>query len=77
MYERFCTAYFDYANENCVAEMGDYLSDIVQNIRSFAGKKSLISLLLKVDDRKISSDPDYKLEVNFKTFIQKITRHHG
>ena len=64
----------DYINQ--IVE-GDYLNEIVGCVREFAGGKSLVSQLMKVDAAQLRDNKDYRFEVPFKSFIEKIKRHHG
>ena len=74
-YERFCYAFFEYANEKAVPDYGHPLSEIINIVRAFADNKSIVSLLANLDTRKMQEDP--RFEVPYKTLIQKIPRHHG
>lgn len=75
-YERFCTAFYDFANEKQIKD-NDPLARVIENIKEFAEKKSLVSLLAKVDSQKARTDPEYRYEIPFKLMTQKIQRHHG
>ena len=74
VYERFCRAYFDYANAKRIEE-SDPMWHIIDCITTFSENKSLVPLFKVVDARSIQADEAF--EVPFKTFIQKIQRHHG
>ena len=46
-------------------------------MHDFTEGKSLVELLSRTDDRRIREEPDFKFEVPFKTFTEKIKRHRG
>lgn len=50
-YERFTFAYFDYANRN-VVKQDDDLDEIISVCQQYAGKKTILTQLIKIDDRK-------------------------
>ena len=80
-YERFTNAFFDYANQRRV-DGNNYnnnyeLMTVIEIVRDFQEGKSLVALLSRTDDIRIRDDPEFKFEVPFKTFSQKIRRHHG
>lgn len=75
-YERFTTAFFDYANQKQIFD-NHPLGDIIETVREFTEGKSLVALLSRTDDVRIREDPNFKFEVPFKTFTQKIKRHRG
>ena len=43
-YERFCTVFYDFANKKQIKD-NDPLARAIENIKEFAEKKSLVSLL--------------------------------
>ena len=76
-YERFCYAFFEYANEKVVSDIDPHLGKIINIVRAFADNKSIVTLLARPDNNKMQTDPNVRFEVPFKTLIQKIPRHHG
>ena len=52
-YERFCYAFFEYANEKAVPEIGHPLAEIINIVRAFADNKSIVTLLANPDTNKM------------------------
>ena len=51
--------------------------EILECIKESSENKSLVSTFMKLDERLLRTDLNYKLMVNFKMFMQRVTRHHG
>ena len=51
--------------------------EILEGIKGSSENKSLVTTFMKLDERALRQDPNYKFLVNFKMFMQRVTRHHG
>ena len=78
-YEHYTQAYFEYANLKKVSDFSDPLriKGIIETTREYAGEKSLVELLANKEQAEKTTRDDFKFEVPYKTFIQKIKKHHG
>lgn len=54
------------------------IREIIDTVKEYQGPNgSLVDMLASKEAALNTTRPDFKYEVPFKTFIQKIKKHHG